>query len=688
MWILQDVLLIPYNNIPTILVVYLNTRAHFSVLSTYFSSDLDSPTYQYAQFKFANESQPNNPSYRPQPPDLQHIYNMKRQQQQLQQQQQFAMAYSQYDTPPQLPQKPKKKSSILKSPFNAIKKAFSSKSKPSLKRQNSMKETVENPIQIPISRALRRQHSMIEPSRSAGYAVTPDLSIGRRNLRGFANNPEYLTYHEPFTPSDGGAYRNLETDAIYGNCGQMYDNRIEENNLYANRRDVEMELLNQQEQQYQETTDGAPKENRIRRRHSMAERHAGAPKDSRTFMNGRYDVPPPPEPVEQREDIYQTRSGAFLLDSVTDRRRFTPTPGRDEIIYQSRKEMHRDHLYQSRDEMHKRLQQGREDEGIRNSQLLSRERAEDEIDDEVVVVKDQLVYQSRKELKERGFKTRTQLRDHIYQSRLEAMQSMAEPVYVSKSELQNRIVEESTEQPSQDEDLDKHSVSSNHDLSLKAVIDHLDNGFIENEHNDSGENETHNATVTSCEEDEVTLTNSNQSDIQKSAYASVTDQTVPMVAPMTPRSVRDPFHISNIIKRTAPPASPIMAPAKSAIASSNHQHPHASQTSIETQFTSATVSSLASLPTGPPNAQSTPYTSHMALPASFYPPLREQTTTSGIFDENGGTLSDTVWNVSIHIPPGSIPTGRQQEIYFTVTDPRLSQTVGGPPLDMENGWST
>lgn len=678
------------------LIVYSPTRTRFRMCgSTYIHScELESPTYQYAQFKFANDASP-NPSYRPPPPDLQHIYNMKRQQQQ-QQQQQFSMVYNQYDAPPQLPQKPKKKSSILKSPFNALKKAFGSKSK-TLKRQNSMKETVDNPIQIPNSRALRRQHSMIEPSRSAGYAITPDLSIGRRNIRGFANNPEYLSYHEPFTPNAAGAYRNMEPDAIYGNCGHIYDNRIDAGNVYANRSEVELEQelqqqQQQQEQRYQEAADDGTKEVRIRRRHSMAERHAGQTKDSRTFMNGRYDVPPPPEPVDQREDIYQTRSGAFLLDSVPDRRRCVDTASnQDEVIYQSRKEMHRDHLYQSRDEMHKRLQQSREDESIRNSQLFNRGRVEDEQEEEVVVVKDQLVYQSRKELKERGFKTRTQLRDHIYQSRLEAMQSMAEPVYVSKSEIQNQIVEEPTgaEHPDDDE-VDRHSVSSNHDLSLKAVIDHLDNGFIESEHNESGNpNET---TISCNEEDEVTLTNSNQSDIQKSAFASVPDQTVPAVAPMTPRSIRDPYHISNMIKRTAPPASPIMAPAKSAFSTSTHHqhqtHPHASQTSIETQFTSATVSSLVSLPTGPPNAQSTPYTSQMALPASFYPPLREQTTTSGIFDEHGGTLSDNVWNVSIHIPAGAIPTGRQQEIYFTVTDPRLSQTVGGPPLDMENGWST
>lgn len=654
--------------------------------------------YQYAQFRFANESPS---SYRPPPPDLQHIYNMKRRQQEAQQHQFTIMYNPQYDTPPVLPAKPKKKSSLLKSPFNAIKRAFS-RTKP-LKRQNSMKETVDNPIQIPPGRGLRRQHSMIEPSRT--MAFTPDMSLGRRNNRGFVPNPEYLSYHEPFTPNDhrsttAGDYTNLETEAIYGNCGgvqHLYDNR--EASLYANR--IEIEGPNEYQGE-------GPREARIRRRHSMADRQGQSSRGQRSITNGRYDVPPPPEPVSQREEIYQTRSGAFMLDSVIDRRPLVSTG--DETIYQSRKEMHRDHLYQSRDEMHKRIQQGRDDENIRNSQAsFNRCRMDEPLEEGRVsssnsssTTKDQLVYQSRKELKERGFKTRTQLRDHIYQSRLEAMQSMAEPLYVSKNELQqnSKVLTEPTiecpiavaEEVSYEED--KDLVESNHDLSLKAVIDHLDNGFIGDETNDStladnsqdGPNEIKEVMG---DDEEVTLTNPNQSDIEKSAAAAVSDQIVPAAIPppMTPRSIRAPYHISNIIKRTAPPPSPTTATASP----SGHQylpcHPHASQTSIETQFTSATVSSLISLPTGPPNAQSTPYTSEMTLPASFFPPLREQTTTSGVFDEHGGTLSDDVWNVSIHIPAGSIPAGRQQEIYFTVTDPRLSQTVGGPPLDMENGWS-
>jgi tight junction protein 1 len=98
---------------------------------------------------------------------------------------------------------------------------------------------------------------------------------------------------------------------------------------------------------------------------------------------------------------------------------------------------------------------------------------------------------------------------------------------------------------------------------------------------------------------------------------------------------------------------------------------------------------------GPPNAQSTPYASEITLrdqraaaKARFLaaPPLRQPITTKGYFDELGGILEDKTWNVSLIIPPNALPTGTRQEIYFTVTDPRMSESVGGPPLDMENGW--
>nr|XP_026500123.1 tight junction protein ZO-1-like [Vanessa tameamea] len=60
-------------------------------------------------------------------------------------------------------------------------------------------------------------------------------------------------------------------------------------------------------------------------------------------------------------------------------------------------------------------------------------------------------------------------------------------------------------------------------------------------------------------------------------------------------------------------------------------------------------------------------------------------TTWGVFDSDGGILEDRHWGVSLIIPPKAIAPGIKQKIYFTVSDPRLSQRVGGPPIDMDNG---
>lgn len=60
-------------------------------------------------------------------------------------------------------------------------------------------------------------------------------------------------------------------------------------------------------------------------------------------------------------------------------------------------------------------------------------------------------------------------------------------------------------------------------------------------------------------------------------------------------------------------------------------------------------------------------------------------TTWGVFDSEGGVLEDRQWGVSLIIPPKAIAPGIKQKIYFTVSDPRLSQRVGGPPIDMDNG---
>lgn len=562
-------------------------------------------------------------------------------------------------TPPPLPP-PKTKKKFLKSPLSAIKNAFLKTTKP-LRRQNSM---LESDQQRPRTQ-LRRQHSMLEPRTSNNFRMTPEMS--HRQYAEYVNNHEsqqrYLMRHEPFQPHESNStYQNLESEAIYGNCtgaGRLdyYENQQE--NMYANRALVEFERRARSQQPHphpeaNNTYGGG----RIVRRHSMADR--GQSKRNMPMPRRTRD----PEP--QREDIYQTRSGAFMMQNsnVEHKRQ------EDEAIYQSRKEMHRDHLYQSKKEMQQRIHQGRiEAERVGTDTPVYASRREVLEESPLPPTRDP-VYQSRRELKEKGFRTRTQLRDHIYQSRREAMQSMAEPLYVSKREMKHDPIFESRESVINESaaggQLDVSallSASVNDTIDTQRDTDD-DEDEVEEESNCNNANEAREKHTDDIEsEEEKTLTN--QSDLQKTS--DFNNQNIPVTAPLTPRSGRAPFHISNIIKRTAPPPS--------TATESMINNVHASRTSIETQYMSQT-----SLPIGPPNAQSTPYQSTLGLP-----PVREQSTTHGVFDEHGGTLCDNVWNVSINIPKGAIRPGVQQEIYFTVTDPRLSETVGGPPLDMENG---
>lgn len=529
-------------------------------------------------------------------------------------------------TPPPIPP-PKPKKTFLKSPLVALKRAFLKSTKP-LRRQNSLVDTEHRPRPI-----LRRQQSMLE-NRSHVPLMTPEMS--HRQYNDYNENMQrYLARHEPFYPKDSNStYQNMDTEAIYGNCGN--ESFYERENLYANRALIELERRSASQ----------PPPNfgggRIIRRHSMADRSTSFQDRRAVGMNRRTVEQEPPD------DIYQTRSGAYLMQNSN----MAYRKGReDEAIYQSRKEMHRDHLYQSKKEMQQRIHQGRLEAERAASEspvyVTRREMMSNENND---VIRDP-IYQSRRELKEKGFRTRTQLRDHIYQSRIDAMQSMAEPVYVSKREIKHEPIYESREPDIAESQKDNGHKSST--ISTPSQID-----------------EAAQSAIISTEiemEDDDTLTNANQSDLQKSTISPM-DRTViemPQITetPLSPRANR--AHISNIIKRTAPPPIPIDDSAPIGI----------SRTSIETQYTSQ-----ASLPIGPPNATSTPYASSLGLP-----PLREPSTTRGVFDDNGGTLCDNVWNVSIHIPKGAIPPNVQQEVYFTVTDPRLSQTVGGPPLDMENG---
>ncbi|XP_037041312.1 tight junction protein ZO-1 isoform X5 [Bradysia coprophila] len=528
------------------------------------------------------------------------------------------------NTPPPLPP-PKPKKTFLKSPLVALKRAFLKSTKP-LRRQNSLVDPAHKPRPI-----LRRQHSMLE-NRSHAALMTPEMS--HRQYNDYNENMQrYLARHEPFYPRDSNStYQNMETEAIYGNCGN--ENYYEQDNLYANRALIELERRAMS--QPPSSSSGG----RIVRRHSMADRSVGIQDRSRMVSRRTVEQDPP-------ENIYQTRSGAYMMQD-TNMSNMAYRKGReDEAIYQSRKEMHRDHLYQSKKEMQQRIHQGRlEAERAASESPVYVTRREMMSSESSEATRDP-IYQSRRELKEKGFRTRTQLRDHIYQSRIDAMQSMAEPVYVSKREIKHEPIYESREP-------ETTQAQCGAELCSPSVNDATMESLVMNK--ESGEEVI---------EDEDTLTNTNQSDSQKSVTSTTTDRTVieaPQISetPLSPRANR--AHISNIIKRTAPPPvddGPVGI----------------SRTSIETQYTSQ-----ASLPIGPPNATSTPYGSSLGLP-----PLREPSTTRGVFDANGGTLCDNVWNVSITIPQGAIPPNVQQEVYFTVTDPRLSQTVGGPPLDMENG---
>lgn len=57
--------------------------------------------------------------------------------------------------------------------------------------------------------------------------------------------------------------------------------------------------------------------------------------------------------------------------------------------------------------------------------------------------------------------------------------------------------------------------------------------------------------------------------------------------------------------------------------------------------------------------------------------------TSAVVDFRGAMLVNEYWGVSLEVPPGAIPEGVKQELYFVITDPRTCQNA--PPLDLENG---
>ncbi|XP_046804193.1 tight junction protein ZO-1-like isoform X4 [Lucilia cuprina] len=688
--------------------------------------------------------------------------------------------YSENDMhPPPLPHKIKKKS-MLKSPLTAIKNALIKTTKP-LRRMNSMSDQERKP-----KSGLRRQHSMLErgmqrpyypdeyPTYPAGFDERyygRGRSVPASAMRGSReqyydqqNQQNYNHGHYPPAPPTqdimNSTYQNLETEDIYGQMGTVprsgrersyndFNNGYEDHDdLYANRACIDLER-----RQAEAANAGQGRSGRkIIRRHSTTtadraagRRHQMAP----TGALGTYE----------QDDIYQSKQGAYMLDNqrrapnseVMTRRRFYPGAANEQVeihepIYQSRREMQRErqnhHLYQTKKEMQERISQGKKEIEREFTPPHSGQMEKDDKTD-----KDP-IYQSRREIKESALKTRSQLREQIYQTRREALESMAEPGYVSKRDVGRpepiyESKEESILQSRENETDEKKEEKT--EIQTQAEINHGGGGEEEIEETLSRselqkssdtviENTVENnkspkksAPLVQSEDDDLdvdtgkdfdrsemptvienchnqgmleeTENNMNETqDISDDVFETPQAVSSPLVIegppiepleppkptlPLTPRTSRAPFHISNILKRTGPP--PLKKLSES-------------RTSIETQYTSQ-----ASLPVGPPNATSTPYTSNMSLPiagpvptsapaaasapgnGSFPTVPREPSTCRGIFDSKGGTLADNIWNVSLQIPPGAIAPGVRQEIYFTVSDPRMGQAVGGPPLDMENG---
>ncbi|XP_058055736.1 tight junction protein ZO-1 [Anopheles bellator] len=436
------------------------------------------------------------------------------------------------------------------------------------------------------------------------------------------------------------------------------------------------------------------------------------------------------------ESIYQSKSGSFLYNEAREHAR----RAYDDPVYQSRREMHRDHLYQSKKEMQDRIQQSRLVEmqqqpssspasgnsstatvpsgghGAGSDRFPRKDLAQGTSGScssspnspSSSSCKSNYSASRNGELRER----RSQMRDQIHQSRKEAMESMAEPVYVSRRELKHEPIYES-----------KNELDSAGQPPQPPVEEMAKMNLAEPQQPDGGEQSVApEATATAgsspkdavpvkeltkpavpktaaplaAEEDDeddedsverTLMTSNNETVLEKAGSPSSANTSIkqkPASGQATPKSIRA-THISNFLKRTAPPVMPPPPPppagghVTSPGGTRATPEAYASRTSIETQYT---TSSQMSLPIGPPNATSTPFASDMSL---GLPPPRQPITRRGIFDAAGGNLCDPIWNVSLHIPPGAIAPGVQQEIYFTVTDPRLSESVGGPPLDMENG---
>lgn len=577
--------------------------------------------------------------------------------------------------PPELPAKPKK--NPLKSPLKAIKNVIV-KSTKSLRRQASFMEPSESKKQ---KAALRRQHSMMErgsgrmfyspqhhPSQSQDYYEYQQQQYNnyyQQQQQQFypPQDDRYMWYqrHERFYPAHD-PYG--ESEPLYGNYGPRP--RQSEENIYANRALIELE------RPIQKPARG------IIRRHSMNERNQVPPAfATMTRRCSKYaeDIDDKFAQMVVDEPIYQSQRGSYMYQEQA-KPKYHPDPSLHEM-------KRRQHFERPIEDNEKAMHMRKE----LNSPAGSSSSTPTSVSSPS---------------KERNLRdSRRQLKEQIYQSRLETMQSMAEPIYVSKSSsgascntgnLRSQPIYESRKECEdyQENEHSRHTSdevdtsNENNETAEKSLLEVIEETIKKNQSQDHL-NEGHADGVAESErqnQSEIPFADDDTNDGSESTL----QQTAIESTDAFKKPSRAPEHISNIIRRSAPPPPPIRSPTTTKTTEPVFE----SQTSIDTHYTSQ-----ASLSVGPPNASSTPYASELTLKeqraaarARFLaaPPLRQPITTKGHFDENGGVLEDKTWNVSLIIPPNALPAGVRQEIYFTVTDPRMSESVGGPPLDMENGW--
>lgn len=558
--------------------------------------------------------------------------------------------------PPELPAK--KLKNPLKSPLKALKKAIV-KGTNSLRRQASFMEPSESKRQ----KSLRRQHSMMERGSNRMFYSPQHYPSSQGHQQdyyeyqqqqyyqyyhqqhqqqqqqqpGYYQDERYAWYqrHERYYPANG-QYEDQEP--IYGNYGPPpQQQQSHDDSIYANRAFIELER----------------KPRGIIRRHSMNERHQQSQVPAFATLTKRRskyveDIDERFSQMAVEEPIYQSQRGSYMYQEQAPRRQFFERPIEDnQKLLQARKDLN--------------------SPGTSSASSMSSPSKERNLRD-----------------------SRRQLKDQIYQSRLDAMQSMAEPNYLTRSSsgtstntgnLRSQPIYESKKEMEENEksreESDEHDTSNeNNNEQEKSLLEVIEETILKNKSQDNlNEDSTRDEDIPFAD-DEATMVNrtddnSTDGSLQKTAIEN------PVKPPRDP-----PPNLSNLIKRAAPPPPPVRSPTTSKTTEPVYE----SQTSIDTQ---------ASLPIGPPDASSTPYASELTLKeknllakARFLatPVVRQPMTTKGCFDETGGILEDKMWNVSLIIPPGALPKGVMQEIYFTVTDPRMSESVGGPPLDMENGW--